>query len=264
MVKTVKDLFRRAKSSGEEPLLSVQTYRATPMSHKLPSPAEMLFGRKIRTTMPVKNKVTDQQQVEREIKIDNKRSQQDKFDKMARTFEELQEFQKVLVQLDKEKSFRRPATIVKVPSEATSGPRTYQVQTQDGARYFRNRRCIRISKAGAVQDSAPNKDKEPCVPTLPKTPPRVTPGTSKGSTQTGSSPKRLPEPEVIKPSAEVIPPEPPATPTLVPIGNSRSLRANRGVPPIRYEPECFLPKARMPGKSSGAKASQGKAKVQHK
>jgi hypothetical protein len=250
MVKTVKDLFRRAKSSGEEPLLSVQAYRATPMSHKLPSPAEMLFGRKIRTTMPVKNKVTDQQMVEREIKIDSKKSQQDHFDKMARNYEELQEFQKVLVQLDKEKCFWKPAIIVKVPSEATSGPRTYQVQTQDGARYMRNRRCLRVSKAGAVPDSAPVKDKEPSVPTLPKTPPRVTPGTSKGSTQAGSSPKRLPVTEVTKPSVKVIPSDPPASPEVL----LRASRSTRGVLPKRYEPECSLPR-------NSGRCSQGKAKA---
>jgi hypothetical protein len=250
MVKTIKDLFRRASASGEDPLLSVQAYRATPSSSKLPSPAEMLFGRKIRTKMPIRTILSDQAQAHREVKIDAKKAQQAAYDTKARTYEDLQEYQNILVQLDTNKRFWQPATIVKVPNDTPSGPRTYQVQTKDGARYLRNRKNIRPSTAGATQGGSPTNAKEHPAPPL-VTAPRADPGPPKGSNPPPGKVQDLPETGVPKsPVKKVIPPDPPAAlpevgPVLpVPAVPYSRPQRNR-VPPKKYEPECFQ-QARKP------------------
>jgi hypothetical protein len=155
MVKVIKDLFTRAVSSGEDSMLAIQAYRATPLNGKTPSPAEMMFGRKIQTVLPIRTNLTTEQQATRDIKIQAKLYQQHNYDKHAKEYQELQQYQKVLVQLDHEKQVWRPATVIDTPSGLT-GPRTYTVQTSDGAQYPRNRKYLRPSEAGASSTQIPS------------------------------------------------------------------------------------------------------------
>ena len=51
-VKIVKGLLTRAKCSGQDPYLALLAYRSTPFDSHLRSPAEMLYQRALRTTVP--------------------------------------------------------------------------------------------------------------------------------------------------------------------------------------------------------------------
>ena len=52
MVKVMKNLITKSVESKEDPNWALQAYRATPLSASLPSPAEMLHGRPLRTNIP--------------------------------------------------------------------------------------------------------------------------------------------------------------------------------------------------------------------
>ena len=51
-VKIVKGLLTHAKCSGQDPYLALLAYRSTPVDSHLRSPAEMLYQRALRTTVP--------------------------------------------------------------------------------------------------------------------------------------------------------------------------------------------------------------------
>ena len=51
-VKIVKGLLTHAKCSGQDPYLALLAYRSTPVDSHLQSPAEMLYQRALRTTVP--------------------------------------------------------------------------------------------------------------------------------------------------------------------------------------------------------------------
>ena len=53
-VQTVMSALRKAKADGLDPELALLCLRSTPIDNKLPSPAEMLYTRKIQENLPVK------------------------------------------------------------------------------------------------------------------------------------------------------------------------------------------------------------------
>ena len=55
-VQTVKDLLHKCKESGQDPHLAMLCLRSTPISHDLPSPAELLDGRVYQTNLPAVSK----------------------------------------------------------------------------------------------------------------------------------------------------------------------------------------------------------------
>jgi len=238
MVKVIKDLFDRASASGEDPMLSVQAYRATPINARLSSPAELLFGRKIQAVLPIRTSLTETQQAHREVRIDAKRDQQLRYDQHARAYQELQEHQRVLVQLDPSAKAWRPATVV-IPAggDPKAGPRTITVATDDGAQYQRNRKFIRETLvAGPSQEPGapidhPGVTHSKVVPQVDQAKSVVlpvplldVPTTTPTATTAGCghSPRRPPQ-QVVSCSPKVSRP--------------RSTRSTRGIPPKRYEPD---------------------------
>ena len=55
-VQTVKDLLQKCKESGQDPHMAMLCLRSTPLSHNLPSPAELLNGRVYQTNLPAVSK----------------------------------------------------------------------------------------------------------------------------------------------------------------------------------------------------------------
>ena len=55
-VQTVKDLLHKCKDSGQDPHQAMLCLCSTPLSHDLPSPAELLNGRVYQTNLPAVSK----------------------------------------------------------------------------------------------------------------------------------------------------------------------------------------------------------------
>ena len=52
-VQTVKHTLDKAKKSGQDPHMSLLCLRSTPVDSQLPSPAELLYQRKIQSNLPI-------------------------------------------------------------------------------------------------------------------------------------------------------------------------------------------------------------------
>lgn len=119
-------------------MMALLCLRTTPVDHSLPSPAELLYTRKIKGNLPVRirNCVTNRDSVYQRLK-DRQVSQKQYFDQTARVLPELMTGQSVCVQDQLSKRWS-PATVVQKSAE----PRSYVLSTPSGSILRRNRRHI--------------------------------------------------------------------------------------------------------------------------
>ena len=113
-------------------------YRATPIRPGQLNPGEMLSQQKYRALLPIHQYLHPNLETSREAQIAQKQAERDDYDQTATKLQDLQQFQSVPFQLDPKKPIWQKATVVQQPNE--SSPRRYEVQTESGARHFRNRR----------------------------------------------------------------------------------------------------------------------------
>ena len=125
---------------GEDIDLALLTYKATPLSHNLPSLAELLNSRKYRTLLPTHIVPTRLPTEYRQIMDHGKQMQANLYNQHSRVLPRLQQYQKVVVQLDPDKNMWTPAEIVQCP---TGEGRPYSLRTIHGGVYTRNRRFIK-------------------------------------------------------------------------------------------------------------------------
>ena len=57
MVQTVKQSMRKCAAAGHDPHLALLVYRATPLTTSIPSPTELLNGRKYRALLPTRTPI---------------------------------------------------------------------------------------------------------------------------------------------------------------------------------------------------------------
>ena len=153
-VKQLCKLIHTAVADGKDPRSELNSfllqYRATPHSTTEMSPAEMLFGRKIKTRLPqhYHHKETPKEQATREVHDNKKRKQKQYFDKRyCAKMKDLSPGDKVLLKQKK--------TTVKPPFN----PNPYTVVAVDG-----NRVTIHDGEKKKVRD----KNKLKYVPTRPR------------------------------------------------------------------------------------------------
>lgn len=113
--------------------------RATPISDKLPSPAEILMGRKLQTSLPSRATYTPgHNSIQRNL-ADRQKSQAHYHDKHAYPLRPLACGDLVTVQHPTTGRWDRASVI------ALAGqPRSYIIETEGGNRYRRNRRHLRL------------------------------------------------------------------------------------------------------------------------
>ena len=136
-IRTIKNIMK--KSSDIQ--LALLHWRATPISEKLPSPAEVLMNRQLRTTLPaaVQSTRRDADRIYDELK-DRQNSQKHHFDKHARGSDLPQLYNGQDVRFLNPTSRQwNPATV----HARAEGQRSYVLQSPEGNLLRRNRQHIR-------------------------------------------------------------------------------------------------------------------------
>lgn len=137
---TVKHLFKKALANQADPYLSLLALRSTP-HNGLPSPAELLMGRRLRTMVPIKDSQLEPMKnnlgkIKAQL-LKNQEIQAKQYNKTSKPLPVLKVGQPVNLQTGPR--LWKPATVQRVGPE----PRSYTVQTADGGVYRRNRFHLR-------------------------------------------------------------------------------------------------------------------------
>ena len=138
----VKDLLHKCKESGQDPHLAMLCLRITPLSHDLPSPAELLNGRVYQTNLPAVSKPSFSAygdiNVELQLRQDKQKAQYDKTARQQR---------RSLIAEDRVRVFN-PASGTWMPGivkHVADTPRSYLVATEKSGTLRRNRRHLRAT-----------------------------------------------------------------------------------------------------------------------
>ncbi len=138
-VQTVKGLLQKCKETWQDPHLAMLCLRSTPLSHDLPSPADMLNGRVYQTNLPAVTKPSSSANGDINVKLQLIQDKQKVlYDKTA---------QQPLQPLFPEDRVRvlNPATRTWEPGiiqDVASTPRSYLVNIERGGTLRRNRRHL--------------------------------------------------------------------------------------------------------------------------
>ncbi|CAG2185890.1 unnamed protein product [Mytilus edulis] len=142
-VQTIKSLLKKSK----DPYKSLLDYRNTAITELELSPAQIFYGRRLKTTLPTTApllNVNNSQDIRRKLK-ERQSKQKHYYDRHSKPLEPLQNGQKVLVH-DGNK-WSKHATV----KRKHHTPRSYVVETADGRLYRRNRKRLRPTKCNEDQ-----------------------------------------------------------------------------------------------------------------
>ena len=136
-VQTVKLVMSKAKKSRQEIQKALLCIRTTPIDSMLPSPAELLYGKKIRGNMPMKisNPLPNKDNIADRL-VKRQEQQKQYHDRNAHEQSPLHTGQNVRIQDGKKWA---PGIVVNKRPE----PRSYEVSTQNGNILRRNRRHLK-------------------------------------------------------------------------------------------------------------------------
>lgn len=141
-VQTIKKMLLKCLYDNKDLYLTLLEYRSSPITSKIPSPAEILFGRKIKNQLPIKESLL---QPHSKFKINefakrNKIKERNYYNRQAKDLTVLKEGDKVVIQNYINKLWE-PGTVVRTD---TVRPRSYIVKfDKTGHTLIRNRKFLR-------------------------------------------------------------------------------------------------------------------------
>ena len=160
-VQTVKLALTKAKQDGKDPDLTLLCIRTTPISPKIPSPLELLTGRKPRGNLPTRHTKNQADDLVRDLLQNRQTTQKAYHDRKAKDLPPLTPGQPVRFQ-DHPSSKWKEGVIQKKGPE----PRSYVVETPTGQTLRRNRVHIR-STPGDMLHSPPRANLQPFARSSP-------------------------------------------------------------------------------------------------
>lgn len=162
-IKTVKHALKKALRTGTDPQLVLLSLRNTPVTGMNESPAQMLMGRVLRSTLPCSSAVLQQstpQHVHSRLQ-DLQSRQQRYYNRDAKPLPELVPGSTVHMQT---RRGWEPAVVMHKRDE----PRSYTVQTPAGKTFRRNRRHLRKIHPSLCKDTDPDEHSEVILPQTPR------------------------------------------------------------------------------------------------
>ncbi|KAI7814577.1 hypothetical protein IRJ41_021834 [Triplophysa rosa] len=163
-VHIVKQLLKKAASCKGDPYLALLNYLASPLEHGM-SPAEILMGRKLRTTLPYVTK-QNKNRAWRKKQICLKQKQKAIYDKTSRSLRPLAT--KDTVRLENNNTWNKRATVLEEVN-----PRSYTVKTEDGQILRRNRRSLLKTQETMPEEHSENETESETLPTTQATSPVI-------------------------------------------------------------------------------------------
>jgi hypothetical protein len=148
-IQTVKLLLKKAEESGADPYIALLQYRTSPISGLSYSPAQLLFGRALRTKLPAAAASLEPSWTSpRPELVLRQQHQKELYDQHARELPELQPGDTVRVRHNEQ-------WVPGVVQSKHSAPRSYIVGTSAGSVLRRNRRDLLKTREDTVT-SSPN------------------------------------------------------------------------------------------------------------
>ena len=140
-VQTVKNLFKKAKESGRDPEMALLEFRNTPITGLNSSPAQLLMGRRLRSSLPMISTCLDAESSNeaRGSLIKQQQRSQAYFNRQSKPLNELKTND--VVRLKHGNRWKKAVVLSK-----HTAPRSYILKTVDGAVLRRNRRHLRHTK----------------------------------------------------------------------------------------------------------------------
>ena len=189
-VQTIKAALITAKQVRTDPDLALLCLRTTPLSSNLPSPLEILTGRKARSNLPAKLTTSELDHRTREELQQRRGKQKIYYDRHAKDLQPLQPGQQARIQ-DHQTGQWVPATV----TQKSDQPRSYIVTTNTGQRLRRNRIHFRDIPQVPAEDThpepaqaatAPSDSNPGCQPSQQRDPEDSTPPATPGAMKTKS------------------------------------------------------------------------------
>ena len=196
-VQTVKLALTKAKQDGKDPDLALLCIRSTPLSPKIPSPLELLTGRKPRANLPTKCTQSHSDDMVRDLLQDRQSTQKAYHDKKAKDLPPLTPGQLVRFQNKPSSTWKEGVILEKLQE-----PRSYILETPTGKTFRRNRVHIRPSSPQQPPDNTtPPSDDHSSTDTPPAVETAVAPPTEAVAAPSPRYDTRASRGKVINPPA---------------------------------------------------------------
>ena len=162
-----KQILRKAKHAKSDPYLALLDYRNTPTQHVGSSPVMRLMGRRTKTLLPTKGKLLQPTNatLEKE-KIDKAKVKQAVYyNRTAHQLTPLTVGETVRVKTPNRPWEKGTVTNTKLDT------RSYEVKTEAGASYIRNRKHLRKTNESPLSSDCPDESPEEFKPAVMETNP---------------------------------------------------------------------------------------------